>query len=405
MKKAIYSLFIVITVISIGIFSVIYYYNRNLSDVYYKNKNSDLKIDTVFSITTDCENIRAVDNQTNNNSVISEDISLKLFNIFPIKNITVQNTDDITLIPGGEVFGLKVNIEGVIVVGTGTVDTSLGEISPSDESGIEIGDIIKKINGNEIYSSTDLEDYILLSDGEPITLEISDNSATRTVSLTPAYSQTKQCYEAGLWVRDSTAGIGTITFYDTENNYFGSLGHPVCDSDTGEFLPFAKGETSDVTISGIIKGRSGLAGALEAVFESTQSLGKIYENTQCGVFGEIDNNFSIDKEAVSIGYKQEITTGKAEIYCTVGTNGVESYEIEIEKIDYNSKEDTKNMSIRVTDERLLEQTGGIVQGMSGSPIIQNGKIIGAVTHVLLNDPERGFGIFCENMLNAVKNAY
>lgn len=384
--------------LSLFLYIICCFYSIKLPDSYYKNKNDILNTNTFFTITAEKE--KNAYQTFSGGGEDTEIVTLKLFDMIPVKKATVKNTDNKKLIPGGEIYGLKVNIDGVIVVGTGTVDTGSGEISPSQQSGVEVGDIIKKANGKKLKSSGELEDHIISSEGSEITLEIQKGEKTKNISLKPVFSESTQRYEAGLWVRDSTAGIGTVTFYNTDDNFFGSLGHAVCDSDTGTFLPFAQGKTTDVKVTGVVKSHEGNAGAIQASFENKSRLGDIQGNTEAGVFGGLPETFDTDKDAMLLGYKQDIEQGEAYIYCTLDEDGAKKYEIEIEKINYNSEEKTKNMVIKITDEKLIEKTGGIVQGMSGSPIIQNDRIIGAVTHVFVNDPERGYAIFCENMLDA-----
>ena len=223
-----------------------------------------------------------------------------------------------------------------------------------------------------------------------------DNKEIET-SVTPVYSESTQTYEAGMWVRDSSAGIGTITYYKADGTSFAGLGHPVCDVDTGEIVPISSGEVASVNINGVKSGVSGSPGELIGSFISTDAIGEISLNNAYGIFGTMNNKTSLN-DAIPMAFKQDISLGKATILTTIDGTSPKEYSIEIEKIDYNSNESSKNMVIHITDEELLSKTGGIVQGMSGSPIIQNGKLIGAVTHVFVNDPTKGYGIFCENMI-------
>ena len=200
-----------------------------------------------------------------------------------------------------------------------------------------------------------------------------------------------------MWVRDSSAGIGTITFYEPESGSFGGLGHPVCDADTGGILPLGSGEAGAVTISRAVRGTPGNAGMLQGSFTKEPPLGELLCNNRCGVFGTLYRCPS-PEDAVPMGLKQEIETGPAQILCTVSGDTPRKYDIVIEKIDYTGTDNTRNMTVCITDPALLEATGGIVQGMSGSPILQNGRLVGAVTHVFLDDPTRGYAIFCENMV-------
>ncbi|MDF2567582.1 MAG: stage sporulation protein, partial [Oscillospiraceae bacterium] len=218
---------------------------------------------------------------------------------------------------------------------------------------------------------------------------------------------TDNTFKIGLWVRDSSAGIGTVTFYNPENSVFGGLGHAVCDVDTGQVMPIMSGEVVDVNINGVTRGSSGSPGELKGSFSSNKDSGSIAVNNETGVFGVLYQNPS-NHSAIPIAMKQEVKTGKATIFTTVSGNTPQEYKINIEKVNLNDNSMTKNMVIKITDPELLQKTGGIVQGMSGSPIMQNGVLVGAVTHVFINDPTKGYGIFIENMYNhskAVKTYY
>lgn len=404
MKKTAKVLFTVITLLIISIYSVVLYYDVSLPDEWYSEDTENFEINTLIPIKAErnipkYESTFESSDSTENSFQNDSDSTLRLFGIVPIKNIDVSNTERKYLTPGGELYGLKIHIDGVVVTDMGAIDSEDGNICPAEESGIAKGDVIKSISGKKITSSRDIEEVLENSEGNNITISAERNGCDFICSLKPAFSESLQKYEAGMWVRDSTAGIGTVTFYDTESNIFGSLGHPVCDSDTGTFIPFGECETSGVEISGVIKGTVGKTGSIKAEFTSEEGIGSVTGNTYCGVYG-IANASAIPKKGqFPIGYKQEVHTGKAEIYCTVYGDTAEKYEIEIKKIDLDSDEKTKDMIIKVTDKSLLEKTGGIVCGMSGSPIIQDGKLIGAVTHVFVKDPTEGYAIFCEDMLN------
>lgn len=258
-------------------------------------------------------------------------------------------------------------------------------------------DLIRSVDGQVIDSNQSLQDAIADSNGVPVTVTLERGEETCTVTLTPAYAAADNRYEAGIWVRDSSAGIGTITFYEPETGSFGGLGHPICDADTGDILPFGSGEAAAVTISQVVKGVSGSPGMLQGSFSDETSLGELVCNNRCGVFGTLYHNPSAE-DAVPMALKQEIETGPAQILCTVSGDTPKAYDVMLEEIDYSGTDSTRNMTVCVTDPELLEITGGIVQGMSGSPILQNGRLVGAVTHVFVDDPTRGYGIFCENMV-------
>ena len=372
------------------------YYAINLPDSYYVESGGTLELSTAFSINAVPDN--AVPSFSTQTIPASKTASLRLFGIIPVKNVEIRTVETPMLVPGGEPFGIKLLMDGVMIVGTGTVKTEMGEKCPAEECGLKKGDIILSANGKDITQNSEIQEIVSKSKGKPITIDyIHDNQQMQT-ELTPVFSDSDGIYKAGIWVRDSTAGIGTVTYSEPATNRFGGLGHPVCDSDTGEIIPVSSGETADVTINKIIKGKSGSPGELHGNFSSKLSSGIIYCNNKYGVFGELFAPVN-SSEAIPMGLKQEIKEGHAKIRTTIDETGPHEYDIEIESIDYSST-GTKNMIIRVTDNELLSRTGGIVQGMSGSPIIQNGKLIGAVTHVLINDPEKGYGIFCENMYDS-----
>ncbi|MGN0621859.1 MAG: SpoIVB peptidase [Porcipelethomonas sp.] len=394
MKKFFKISFGLLTLSVINICTVAGYYAVNLPDSYYIQKGENLELSTVFDISADPEN-EALASFAGEACPASRSASLKLFGVIPVKNVELHTVDTPVLVPGGDPFGIKLLMDGVMVIGTGEVKCKDGMASPANDCGIEKGDVILTIDGQEITSNADIQDAISASDGEPVEIKYMRNEKVNTVSLTPVFSLKDSSYKAGMWVRDSTAGVGTVTFYEPGTGRFGGLGHPVCDTDTGEIVPISSGEAVDVQINGVIPGTEGSPGELRGSFISDRSSGVIYFNNKYGVYGEMLKPVS-GENAIPMGLKQEVRTGPAEIYTTINDKGPQKFQISIEKINQKNS-DTKNMVIRVTDQELLSETGGIVQGMSGSPIIQNGKLIGAVTHVFVSDPTMGYAIFCENM--------
>ena len=237
------------------------------------------------------------------------------------------------------------------------------------------------------------------SNGAPVMLKILRGETEKTISVMPVQSEFDGNYRGGIWVRDSTAGIGIITFYRPETGMFGGLGHGICDADTGNLMPLGKGEIVPVTICGVQKGRQGDAGELKGYFTDDHAVGRLQQNSDAGVYGTMDT-IPVTGEAVTTARKQEVHTGPAEILTTIEGNTPRRYEAIIESVDLREDKDVKNLVVRITDETLLQTTGGIVQGMSGSPILQDGKLVGAVTHVFIHDPTRGYGILIEDMLKA-----
>lgn len=299
---------------------------------------------------------------------------------------------------GGYPIGLKLYADGVVIVGTEAVDTEKGVIDTAQKAGIKIGDIIKKVNGTEVKSNSQVSEIIEKSAGQELIFQVERNEKTFDVSFKAEFSESEQKYKAGIWIRDSSAGIGTVTFC-TKDGGFASLGHAVCDIDTKSTIPISQGECTEARLTGFVKGQNGSAGELCGYLDNKRT-GVIYSNDNLGVYGCFDS-LPENKVLYEIASASDVETGEAEIITTVENGITKTYSVIIEKIDEKSTEN-KNLVIRITDRELIEKTGGIIQGMSGSPIIQNGKLIGAVTHVFLNDATGGFGIFAETMIEKLE---
>lgn len=322
---------------------------------------------------------------------------VKLFGLLPIKTVRVSVLEKTELIPLGMPFGLKLYTDGVIVVDI-TDFVSDGKVqNPASAAGIREGDIIESYNGVKIKSNEQLIEQVNKFSGEPQLVKVRRNNLTFTASVTPVKDDSDKNYRIGLWVRDSTAGIGMLTFYDPAKNSLTGLGHSVSDSDTGQIMPVSTGVLVPAKINGVVKGQKGAPGELVGSFIDGETLGVLTKNEQSGLSAVCVTEQYESLKKYNIALKKSIKTGAAQIMCCVDGTNVETYNIKIVKINNNLSE-TKNMIIEITDERLLKKTGGIVKGMSGSPIIQNGKLVGAVTHVLVSDPTRGYAIFIENML-------
>lgn len=327
--------------------------------------------------------------------------SMSLFGAIPVKNISIRQEEAPTLVAGGNPFGIKLLMEGVMVTGMSDVDS----VCPAKNAGIEKGDIITLANNIPVASNSDLQKIISESNGESVELSVSRSGEVFTVKLNPVYSKKDNSWRGGMWVRDSIAGIGTMTFIDKATGKFAGLGHPVCDTDTGELIPIHSGEAVPVVITEARRGETGIPGELHGQFTRLPVYGSLISNNNSGVFGALSDSSMEElcskSEEYKMGYRQNITTGEAYILTTVSGSEPKKYSAEIEQIDYNSRDTTKNMIIRITDEELIRETGGIVQGMSGSPIIQNDKLIGAVTHVFVADPTRGYAVFAETMFDNI----
>ena len=309
-------------------------------------------------------------------------------------------TGESALIPGGIPFGVKFTTKGILVVGFCDVDSELGKINPAYSAGLRTGDVIVKLNDRAVQDASTLGNMMETGGGQPFTVTFMRADREQTVTVTPAYSVSEGKYKTGIWIRDGGAGIGTVTFIDPESGMFAGLGHGICDGDSGQLIPMDRGTVIDVTISGIVRGQAGSPGEVKGYFNH-QKLGSVFGNTDCGVFGLLTDIPSVCGRAVPVAAPGEIHDGKAELLCSLNSDTVTHYDVTISAIHPNATSN-KCFTVTVTDPALIAKTGGIIQGMSGSPIIQDGKLVGAVTHVLVNDPTRGYGIFIENMLNAAQ---
>lgn len=309
------------------------------------------------------------------------------------------------LYPGGQAIGILLRTDGILVIGYSPVQVNQEEVYPAKEVGIQAGDMILRVNETQIIHDDELARLVdqLGKQGKEITLKIQRQNRTFNKTITPIYCEDTNTYRIGLFVRDNAGGVGTLTFVDPTTMQYGALGHMITNSETQRKLSILNGKLVAADIQGIKKGTVGTPGEKIGRFVSNDALGTISKNTSAGIFGTLSNRKilteSIAQQPIPIATSNEIMLGSATIYTALDGSEVNEFAIEIEKI-IPSGRDGKNLVIRVTDSELLSRTGGIVQGMSGSPIIQDGKLIGAVTHVLVNDPSRGYGIFIENMLEA-----
>jgi len=298
---------------------------------------------------------------------------------------------------GGDVFGIKMYADGIIVIGIDSVTTENGNASPAEKAGIRTGDVITHINSERVTSATEMTDMLEKSGGNEMILTVERNDEILNLRLLPVLSTVGK-YKAGIWVRDSSAGIGTITFYDDERASFAGLGHGVCDIDTGKIMPLSDGQAVKARVNGYYKSSEGNPGELCGIF-SNESLGSLRANLESGIFGSLD--YPSGAKQIAIALESEVHEGKAKMVATIDSSGPRYYDIEIIKVYPSSDRSTRNMIIKVTDSELIEKTGGIVQGMSGSPIIQNSMLVGAVTHVFVNEPSQGYGIFASRMAESL----
>ena len=329
-------------------------------------------------------------------------LELKLFGLIPFKKINVDVVPEIRLMVGGHSIGVLLRTAGVMVVGYSPILNQKNEpCFPARDADIKAGDVIISINGVEVVTDDQLQKIVEENQGPNqkllITIKRENKVLKRTVY--PQYCGETKSYRIGLFVRDNAGGIGTLTFWDPVSKKYGALGHVITDNETNQKLQIRQGKILSAYIENIQKGRIGNPGEKIGIFLENTVYGNIDKNEQCGIYGTLKSEITNSQYnyALPVMYSNQMHVGKAEILTVVDGQEIQNFEIFIEKILYE-RSDGKNMVIRILDDRLLEKTGGIVQGMSGSPIIQDGRIIGAVTHVFVNDPARGYGVFIENML-------
>lgn len=329
------------------------------------------------------------------------EVTVNLFGLFPIRRMRVQAGEEKRLMPGGEAIGVALATRGVLVVGVSDV---AGE-SPAQQAGLRAGDVIEAVDGQEVTGSVHLTQLVSASGGRPLQIRFRRDGAARSVTLSPVMDSASGQLRIGAWVRDSTAGVGTLSFYDPADGVYGALGHAVSDGDTGQLLPVREGALMRADIVSVKKGKRGAPGELRGNFLKKQAvLGDIQENTALGIYGVLDAPWvnPLYPDGLPVGYQESVQLGPAVILSTVDGEGIRAYQVEIIQASRQTAPAQKSMILKVTDPELLAKTGGIVQGMSGSPIIQNGRLIGAVTHVLVDDPTQGYGLYIEWMLETAE---
>lgn len=344
-----------------------------------------------------------IDITTQNEGRVS--LVTKLFGLIPFKTIHVDVLPYKGIIPCGNTIGVKMKMDGVLVIGLSDVETADGDrMIPAKEAGIKTGDMIVEINGIELNTISALSEQIENSSGNELDIKYRRGESFFTSNIKPIKAGDDKKFHLGLWVRDNTAGIGTLTFYDPESGAFGALGHGIADIDTGLIMPISDGEILEINILAIKRGQAGHPGELKGVFADEGSkFGDIFRNCEFGIYGYLNDNLpqNISQKQYRVALKNQVRQGSAIILANIAGKEIEEFSIQILKVINQSDTTSKNMMIKITDSKIIEKTGGIVQGMSGCPIIQDDKIIGAITHVLVNDPTRGYGIFIENMLKNI----
>ena len=394
MKKAIRIIDGIFALCLIIIYSFIVFGNIVLPDKIEAYSTKKIEYKSVYSVENN--SLYQVDYQ-NSSKVSPVENDIKLLGIIPVKTTSIIQSKPKKVSVSGESFGIKLYTDGVIIVGIRDVETDKGKCNPAKEAGLEKGDIIIEINGKKVYSADSVTDILNDNNGKDYKITVKRNGNYKEFLLKPAYSSSQGCYKVGLWVRDSTAGVGTITYYDKSNNTVSALGHPITDVDTNEIMPILDGEAVRTTVTKIYKSKAGEAGSLCCEF-TNDIIGTLKKNCQSGIYGKYTCTLKNTYE-YEVASPNEIVRGPVQILCTIDSGKAKFYNAQISRISYRENKKGKNMVVKITDERLLEKTGGIVQGMSGSPIIQNGKLVGALTHVIVDSPEKGYAIFAQDMVD------
>lgn len=406
--KKIFSVLLIISIIFGGFFLVIQPIKDSIdfpenmyvttSDIETINTNSNYAPLLKFSLD---KNINVSDSEVSYTTM-----DIKLFGWLPIKKVKVKLLNNVEVLVGGNTIGFYLNSDGVIVVGSNPIYTETGNLEPIKNINIQDGDIIKKINGVEIKDIKDIEyelnkrrDFVP-SEKYTVQVEILRNNETITLEIEPALDLFTKKYRLGLWVKNSVSGVGTLTYVKTKDNRFGAVGHPIASNEKGESLDISNGDVYLCNFLGIKKGTKDSPGEIRTNIKlSDNSIGIADTNCKYGVYGNILNTTTLDTDfSANLGGRMSVKMGDAKIYCDIG-EGVKGYDIKIIKTNHQERANEKSIMFKVTDKELIEKTGGIIQGMSGSPIIQDKKLVGAVTHVFLNDPAKAFGVYIDWMID------
>ncbi len=376
--------------------------------IIFEGENLNLKIATGLTLASKNSKTILTASNINKEKINSEgtnNLNLNLFGTIPVKEVNVNVIPKTMVVPLGNAIGMKLYTKGVLVVGMSQIETDKNEKKkPYENSGIEQGDTILEINNNIVGNTEELIKEVENSKGNTINIKYLRDDKTMQTDITPVKS--KNTYKIGLWVRDAAAGVGTLTFYEPSTNLFMALGHGISDIDTEEIVNIANGELVTANIVSITKGRKGYPGEIRGTIDEGKTIGTIYKNTNFGVYGMVKNKNYLEADLtqeMEVAPRNEIKEGKAQIICQLENSTKKKYDIEIEKVYINNNQNNKSMLIKITDKELLEKTGGIIQGMSGAPIIQEEKFVGAVTNVLVNDPTQGYGVFADIMIKEMRS--
>ena len=356
-----------------------------------------LKLGTILGIYETKEQIITTSSNTEDNNIISEEkITLSLFNLVNVKNVNVTTIEKTKVVPLGNTIGLKLYSSGVLVIGM----TEIEGKKPYENSGIEEGDLITYINNEQVTTTDELIECVNNSQGQILEITYVRDGQEYETCIEPVVTDENE-YKLGLWVRDGAAGIGTVTYYEPSTGKFAALGHGIVDADTDKLISIESGEVVTTNVIDIQKGEEGNPGQIKGTVTNGQTIGEVYTNTEFGIYGKITSKNRlniIEENSLEVASREEIKEGEAQVILTLEDGIRKEYNIEITKIYKNNNTDNRSMMIKVIDENLLNLTGGIIQGMSGAPIVQNGKFIGAVTHVFVNNPTEGYAVFGDLMI-------
>lgn len=341
---------------------------------------------------------------TANNSGNTTNVEVTLFGA-KVKDVTVDTIENVEVVPIGKIIGMKLYTNGVLIVGMSEVENIENQlINPAKTCDIQEGDTIVKVNDTEIDDIESLKNVVNQSHGENVLLTLVRDGAVLTSNITPVQTEAEE-YKLGLWVKDAATGVGTMTYYEKNTGNFAALGHGIVDSDTDKLIDIDSGEIVTSEIISITKAEVNNPGEIRGTIINQKTIGQVEKNTQFGIYGRLDNLTSLNidtSEALPVALRDEIKVGEATVLCSLDGKNSKPYNIKIEKINTSNNYDNKSMLIRVTDDELIQHTGGIIRGLSGSPILQNGKFVGAVTNVLVSNPEVGYAIFGDMMIKEMR---
>lgn len=400
-RNLVKTVFFISLLLCTSVFIIMIILNVSISKNYKVNKGEEFILNSKIPLTTTLLEKASV-NTAISTAGESYEVALKIFGLIPFSTVNVEVVDRTYVSVLGQPFGMRVYTEGVLVIDTDEIKTKSGRINPAEKAGIKVGDYILSVNGSEITCNEDLSDLVKQSKGKKMTFRVKRGDEEFSKLVQPVLSQTEGEYRVGIWVRDSSAGIGMLTFYSPATGVVCGLGHGLSDSDTGKLFTVNSGQMVSANIIAVQKGKKGSPGELSGRF-TNEAIAEIGLNSNNGVYGMSVNDIPA-VNLTQVAMNQEIKEGEAQILCTIDGSVPKLYSCTVKRHSDSIFGGIQNLSVTITDPELLELTGGIVQGMSGSPILQNGKLIGAVTHVLVDDPTTGYAVFAESMLATAEEA-